>query len=171
MKILIIGNIGSGKTTLGKEIHEITGFKFVQIDELREKYLNNSVSGEYYSLHKFLKEIEENENVILEFTGVGCHKYAIKKSLELSSDKIMIILCNTRNFDLILKRIDDKTFSYIHPFAVNPKEHSQYVNQESNQNLKDNFWNCKGFKFLEVFMDNENDLQLNIQKIREKLQL
>ena len=103
MKILIIGNIGSGKTTLGKKIQEITGFKFVQIDELREKFLNNSVSGEYLSLHKFLKEIEENENLILEFTGVGCHKYAIKKSLELNSDNIMIILCKTRNFDLLLE--------------------------------------------------------------------
>jgi len=37
MKILIIGNIGSGKTTLGNKIQELTGYKFVQIDELREK--------------------------------------------------------------------------------------------------------------------------------------
>ena len=169
MKNLIIGNIGSGKTTLGKKIQEITGYKFVQIDELREKYLNNSVSGEYYSLHKFLKEIEDNENLILEFTGVGCHKYAIKRNLKLSKDKIAIILCKTRKFDLILKRIDNKTFSYIHPFDVHPKEHAQYVNQESKQNLKNNFWNCKDFKFIEVFMDNENDLLLNIEKIREIL--
>ena len=169
MKILIIGNIGSGKTTLGKKIQELTGYKFVQIDELREKYLNNSVSGEYYSLHKFLKEIENNENLILEFTGVGCHKYAIKRTFELSNDNILIILCKTRHFDLILKRIDDKSFSYIHPFDLNPKEHSQYVRQELKQDLKDNFWNCEDFKFIEVFMDNENDLHLNIEKIREKI--
>ena len=80
MKILIIGNIGSGKTTLGRKIQELTGFRFVQIDELREKYLKNSISGEYLSLHKFLKEIEEHKDIILEFTGVGCHKYALKKS-------------------------------------------------------------------------------------------
>ncbi len=42
MKILIIGNIGSGKTTLGKKIQEITGYKFVQIDKLREKYLTGN---------------------------------------------------------------------------------------------------------------------------------
>ena len=169
MKILIIGNIGSGKTTLGKKIQEITGFKFVQIDELREKFLNNSVSGEYLSLHKFLKEIEENENLILEFTGVGCHKYAIKKSLELNSDNIMIILCKTRNFDLLLERIDDKTFSYTHPFEVSPHAHVQYVEEESIKNLEDKFWSCKGFKFIEVFMDDESDLLLNIKKISEIL--
>ena len=171
MKILIIGNIGSGKTTLGKKIQEFTGYKFVQIDELREKYLNNSVSGEYYSFHKFLKEIEDNENLILEFTGIGCHKYAIKKNLELCNDKIMIILCKTRNFDLILKRIDGKTFSYIHPFDVIPKEHAKYVNQELKQDLKDYFWNCKSFKFIEVFMDDENDFHLNIKNVRENLKL
>lgn len=169
MKILIIGNIGSGKTTLGKKIQELTGYKFVQIDELREKYLNNSVSGEYYSLHKFIKEIEDYENLILEFTGVGCHKYAIKRTFELGNDNILVILCKTRNLDLILKRIDDKTFSYIHPFDLNPKEHSQYIRQELKQDLKDNFWNCEDFKFIEVFMDSENDLQLNIEKIREKI--
>ena len=37
MKILIIGNVGSGKTTLGEKIQKITGFIFVQIDQLREE--------------------------------------------------------------------------------------------------------------------------------------
>ena len=171
MKILIIGNIGSGKTTLGKKIQEITGYKFVQIDELREKYLNNSVSGEYYSLHKFLKEIEDNENLILEFTGVGCHKYAIKKVLELNNDKIIIILCKTREFNLILKRIENKNFSYISPFNEDIKEHSLFVNEELNLDLKNHFWNCENFEFIEVFMDNIKDVITNIEYIREYLNI
>ena len=169
MKILIIGNIGSGKTTLGKKIQEITGFKFVQIDELREKYLNNSVSGEYYSLHKFLKEIEDNENLILEFTGVGCHKYAIKKDLELNSDKIIIILCNTRDFNSILKRIENKNFNYISPFNEDIKEHSIFVNEELNLDLKNHFWNCENFEFFEFYMDNLTDIELNVELIRKYL--
>ncbi|GAG55695.1 unnamed protein product [marine sediment metagenome] len=39
MKILIIGNLGSGKTTLGKKIKEMTSYEFIQIEELRKKYL------------------------------------------------------------------------------------------------------------------------------------
>jgi len=169
MKILIIGNIGSGKTTLGKKIQEITGYKFVQIDELRENYLNNSVSGEYLSLHKFLKEIEDNDNLILEFTGVGCHKHAIKKALELNSDKIIIIQCKTRKFNLILKRIENKNFNYISPFNEDIKEHSLFVNEELNMDLKNHFWNCENFDFFEFFSDYLTDLELNVEVIRKYL--
>ena len=59
MKILIIGNIGSGKTTLGNKIQELTGYKFVQIDKLRKEYLKNAVSEEYYCIYQFLKAIEK----------------------------------------------------------------------------------------------------------------
>ena len=69
MKILIIGNLGSGKTTLGKAIQELTGFKFIQIDEIREKYLRGKVSQEYYCLHEFIQAIETNDELILEFSG------------------------------------------------------------------------------------------------------
>jgi len=96
MKILIIGNIGSGKTTLGNKIQELKGYKFVQIDKLRKEYLKNAVSEEYYCIYQFLKAIEENENIILEFTGAECHKYAIKRALELSNDLILFILCKTK---------------------------------------------------------------------------
>jgi len=65
MRILIIGNIGSGKTTLGKKIREIIGYKFVQIDEIREQYLKNAVSEEYFCLYYFLKTIEQNKNIIV----------------------------------------------------------------------------------------------------------
>ena len=116
MKILIIGNIGSGKTTLGKAIQELMGFKFIQIDEIREKYLKGKVSQEYYCLHEFILAIETNDNLIMEFSGVGCHKFAVKRALELSNDKIMIILCKTRDFDLILDRVKNKKFGYVSPF-------------------------------------------------------
>ncbi len=49
------------------------------------------MSEEYYCLFKFLKSIEENENLILEFTGTGFHKYAIKRALAITNDKILII--------------------------------------------------------------------------------
>ena len=169
MKILIIGNIGSGKTTLGKKIQEISGYEFVQIDELREEYMNNSVSGEYYSLYKFIKNIEDNNNLILEFTGVGCHKYAIKRTLELSNDKIIVILCKTRDFNIILKRIENKSFAYTSPFNTDIKAHSQFVNEEIRKDLKINFWNCESFDFIEVFMDSNNDLNVNIEKIKRYL--
>lgn len=169
MKILIIGNIGSGKTTLGNKIQEITGFKFVQIDELREKYLNNSVSGEYYSLYQFIKNIEENDNLILEFTGAGCHKFAIKRALELNDIKVMIILCLTREFSLIKKRAGNKKFLYTPPFDIDLEEHVKFINKELSNDLTNNFWNMPHFELVQFYMDDFNDLNSNIESIRDYL--
>ena len=168
MKILIIGNIGSGKTTLGKAIQALTGFKFNQIDEIREKYLIGKVSQEYYCLHEFIKEIETNDDLISEFSGVGCHKFAVKRTLEWN-DKIMIILCQTRNFDLILDRIGKKKFGYFSPFYSEIESHSQFIKKEIHDDLTINFWKSLDFKFREIYMDNSNDLKVNIELLKERL--
>ena len=135
MKILIIGNIGSGKSTIGKEIQKFTGYKFVQIDQIRERYLTKHVSEEYYCLYEFLKSIENNSDIILEFTGVGCHKFAIKRALQLSNDKIIIILCKNRNFELITERIKNKKYLFIKPFEIDINEHIYFVKKELNEDL------------------------------------
>jgi len=169
MKILLIGNIGSGKTTLGKAIQELTGFKFIQIDEIREKYLKGKVSQEYFCLHEFIQAIETNANLIMEFTGVGCHKFAIKKALELSNDKTMIILCKTRDFGLILERIKDKTFDYISPFYSDIESHAHFIKQEIHDDLANNFWKSYDFEFREYMMNVSNDLKMNIEQLKKIL--
>lgn len=161
MKILIIGNIGSGKTTLGNKIQEITGYKFVEIDKFREKYLKEFVSEDYYCLYKFLKNIEENENLFCEFTGVGCHKFAIKRALELSNDSVMILLCKTKFFSTLSERIKEKEFNYGNPFNLDINEHIRFVENELNQDLCSKFWLSKNFKFFELFMETLDDLKVN----------
>lgn len=169
MKILIIGNIGSGKTTLGKKIQELTCYKFVQIDSLREKYLNNSVSGEYYSLYKLIKHIEENLNLILEFTGVGCHKYAIKRALEIVNSNVIVILCRNRDFSLILERLENKQCNYNSPLNADIEEHAVFIREEIGKDLENKFWNCDNFKFYEVYMDNKLDFKKNIKNLSNRI--
>lgn len=169
MKILIIGNIGSGKTTLGKEIQEITGYEFVQIDKLREKYLRNSVSGEYLSLQKFLRSIEIAENLIIEFTGVGCHKYAVKRALELNKDKILIIRCKTRDISKINERVNQKKFSYNNIFDIDKEDHIKYIEKELKKDISNKFWTLTNSKFKVFFMDNLDELNYNISNLRKIL--
>ena len=168
MKILIIGNIGSGKSTLGKKIFEITGFKFIQIDDFREKYLKSKVSEEYYCQYQFLRSIEENENIICEFTGVGWHKFAVKRILELSKDLVLIILCKTKLFSTLRERVKEKKFNYGNPFKLDIYKHIHFVENELNQDLCSKFWLSKNFSFIEVFMENLDDFKVNellIQKL------
>ncbi len=169
MKILIIGNIGSGKSTLGKKIQEITGFEFIQIDELREKFLNESISGEYYSLFRFLKYAESSENVILEFTGVGCHKFAVRRALELNNDPKLVILCKTRIFSTIQERIKSKKFNYKNPFGIKIENHIEYIENELEEDIIKKFWKKENFQFLEIYMDELNDLKINLEKLKSHI--
>ena len=41
-------------------------------------------------------QIEENEDIQLEFTGADCHKYAVKRALKLTEDKVYMFLCKTK---------------------------------------------------------------------------
>ena len=169
MKILIIGNIGSGKTTLGKKIQEITSYKFIEIDKFREKYLKDAVSEEYYCLYRFLKSIEENENLILEFTGAGCHKFAIKRALELTNDIIIIIHCKNRDFSLILERSKHKELNENFPFETDIEKHITFIKEELNSKSLDDFWDIKDSIFINVYMDTLDDLTENIERVIKKI--
>ena len=171
MKILLIGNIGSGKTTLGKKIQEFTGFKFIQIDEIREKFFDKKVSEEYYCLYEFIKAIENTNNVILEFTGAGCHKFAVKRALELSNDKVIIIRCNTRKFSTILERLKDKELNMSFPFNTDVENHVQFIEEELNKGTLERFWELLNSFFIEIYMNNLEDLIEGIEKIMDKLKI
>jgi len=168
MKILIIGNIGAGKTTLGLRIKDITGYQFIEIDHLREKYLDGTVSGEYFSLHRFLKHAEESENAILEFTGVGCHKYGVKRALELSKDQVLVIVCKIKVFETIYEGIKSKKFNYKSPFEIDIHEHVLFIRNELDIDLSNNFWHSERSNVVEVYMDTLSDIQKNIELIKKK---
>ena len=169
MKILIIGNIGSGKTTLGKKIQEIMGYKFVQIDELREEYLEKKVSEEYYCLYEFLKAIEDNNDVILEFTGAGCHKFAIKRALELTNDNIIILHCKNRDFSLILERSKHKELNKNFPFETDIEKHITFIKEELDNKSLEDFWNIRGSIFINVYMDTPDDLTESFKRLLKKI--
>ena len=138
---------------------------FVQIDELREKYLKNFVSEEYFSLYQFIKCIEDNENLILEFTGAGCHKYAVKRALELTNDNTLIITCKTKNFTTIKKRIKNKRFLFGNPFSLDINNHIEYIQKDLEDDSNKSFWCFKKSKLLNIFMDNEKEIETNIKLI------
>ena len=170
MKILIIGNIGCGKTTLGNRLNKELGYKFVQIDETRSKYLKEKkVSLEYLSLYYFIKSIEENENVILEFTGVGCHKYAIRRALELTRDSVLVVICKTNDLDTLKKRIQSKQYGYKNPFDIDINKHMEFIQREIENDISSGFWRRDKIKEIVFDMDKYNTDEI-IDTILIKLQ-
>ena len=162
MKILILGNIGSGKTTLGKVGKEITGLPFVELDKLREDVkLDGRVSLNYLALYYFMQKAENPDTVILECTGSGVHKYSVKRALENSGHSVEVIVCKNRDVKINIKRLERKSFNYIFPFPKDLKKHIYDVQEEMEKDLENEFWNWEKSRVREVFMDTEEDLAKN----------
>ncbi|MBO3099856.1 shikimate kinase [Gelidibacter pelagius] len=78
MSIVLIGYMGSGKSTIGKKLSEIINFEFIDLDDYIQKKENLSIpqifeaKGEIYFRkreHLYLKEVLQLNNIILSLGG------------------------------------------------------------------------------------------------------
>jgi hypothetical protein len=90
-KILLIGTLGSGKTTLAEYLARDTGFPYVSIDECRIRYSNSTVEGEDCAWDHFLELCSTPVPQILEFSGGGPHVDEVRKNLLRSTIPVSVI--------------------------------------------------------------------------------
>jgi hypothetical protein len=87
-KILLIGNLSSGKTTLAQELQNHINLPTFGIDDCRRKISDGSMTGELQAWAKFIEFCESQEENILEFSGAGPQVHSVIRALELSGFKI-----------------------------------------------------------------------------------
>ena len=68
-KILLIGNLSSGKTTLAQKLQNQLNLPTYGIDDCRRKISDGSMTGELQAWTKFIEFCESHEENILEFSG------------------------------------------------------------------------------------------------------
>jgi len=90
-KILLIGTLGSGKTTLAEYLARDTGFPYGSIDECRTRYSNSTVEGEDCAWDHFLELCSRPAPGILEFSGGGPHVDEVRKNLLDSTIPVSVI--------------------------------------------------------------------------------
>ncbi len=66
-KILLIGTLGSNKTTIAQQLARDTGFPYESIDGCRIRYSDGTVEGEERAWEQFLAECRKPAPGILEF--------------------------------------------------------------------------------------------------------
>ena len=72
MKILVFGNIGSGKTTVANRLKDKYPFEIISIDDYRRKFSDCSKEGEIIARDSFYRDAgKEKENQIIKCLGVG----------------------------------------------------------------------------------------------------
>ena len=91
LKILIIGTLGSGKTTIVQRLARDTGLPYASIDECRILYGDGTVSGEESAWDHFLEFCREPSPGILEFCGLGPHVEEVRDNLLESTIPVSVI--------------------------------------------------------------------------------
>ena len=80
-KILLIGTLGSGKTTIAQRLARDTGLPYESIDDCRIRYGDGTVDGEDRAWENFLAACREPAPGILEFSGMGPHAENVREDL------------------------------------------------------------------------------------------
>ncbi len=142
LKILIIGNISSGKSTLVDKLSrldELVDFEVVKIDEEREKYGDGSFSKECLSWYYFLDKIENERSMLIEFSGAGPYKHSIRQILNQSELKIIVIYVSTSLVKCIENSLD-RDFNTPYPWKMNIDKAINSIQLELEYDWNDKFW-------------------------------
>jgi shikimate kinase len=165
LKILIIGNISSGKSSLAKLLlQNLSQFNYVAIDDLRTKHGDGSFHREYKAWSEFLKHCENQEQTILEFSGGGCHKTSIKEAISRFGKSLVIYSwCSVNK---CLERSKSRKFDTPYPWSVGPVDVIDQINQELENDWKSYYWDfTDNFK-----VDNSRNFdQIPLQEILLKI--
>lgn len=138
-KILVIGTLGSGKTTLAESLVRDTGFPYASIDECRVRYGDHTVSGEDCAWDHFLEICGRPEPGILEFSGGGPHVDEVRKNLLCSTIPVSVIWL-VLPLDTCITRALQRQKDIPSPFPWGPVEYSVPAIHDSIECAWDSVW-------------------------------
>ncbi|NDB82236.1 MAG: hypothetical protein EB127_05775 [Alphaproteobacteria bacterium] len=159
IKIVVTGNIGSGKTTLRNKIQKLTGWKAYGIDDMRKHFGDKTPAGEARSWAAFLNVAQSCNNSIIEYTGCGPNSHLVNEALRQSQSRIYYIAVSSKISDC-LKRISNRKWDVPYPFNKLPdKNLLGRIHQELKVEWKkrDYIYFNKNSKLTQILKNIKND--------------
>jgi hypothetical protein len=138
-KILFIGTLGSGKTTLAELLSRDTGFPYASIDECRIRFGDGTMYGEERARDHFLEACSRPASGILEFSGVGPHAENVRNAL-IDSAMPVIIIWLVLPLDTCITRALQRQKNIPAPYPWGPIESSVPALHASIEFLWDTIW-------------------------------
>ncbi len=139
-KILVIGNICAGKTTLIRQLRDVVHITPAILDDFRQQYGDGSIAGDYLAYHHLLLECAKISPRIVEFSGVGPHKWAIRLALKESRVPCAVIYVDTP-VKMCITRAHAKKFDVPYPaWEVSPADIIPALHQELEEDREKEFW-------------------------------
>lgn len=93
LRVLVIGNMGSGKSTVATLVSKRLGLRFFALDEFRTEHSDGSLAGEFLAKAEWFRQIQNHEECVLEFTGLGAGALLLKELLIASGVLIVKLSC------------------------------------------------------------------------------
>lgn len=107
MKLLIFGNIASGKSTICRLLlSELSDFEYVAVDCFRQRFGDGSQLGETTALREFELSLKPGANQIVEAMGLG--KTAEIIANRIPSDEPVFIVILSTSPELCLMRLTSR---------------------------------------------------------------
>ena len=178
--IWILGNMGSGKSTLCRELKkELPNYRHFNIDEYRHKYnLDNSMSGEMLAINNFYDDLEKTDLVLLESVGTyGSDLYRhepiiikLECSREVAEKRIMSRMKTTPPTPFPYLKEEERTIE---------KQMENWDNWEQLNKIKDRFYkyelviNTDSLTAKEIFnlITERLKMKETVEKIKKELDL
>jgi hypothetical protein len=145
-KILLIGTLGSGKTTIAEYLAQDTGFLYASIDECRVRYADGTVEGEDSAWDHFLELCGRSAPQILEFSGGGPRVDEVRTNLLDSTIPVSVIWLVLPPGTCITRALQRQK-NIPAPFPWGPVEYSVPAINNSIEFAWDNVWSREpGFR-------------------------
>lgn len=120
MKILVFGNIGSGKSTLSRVISEkLNEFELVEIDDFRKRYGDGTMEAEQVAKRNFYNAIVPEKNQIIEVMGAGDTGEALFETMQSMPEQKLVIILKTPLEECILRL---KERQWVVPYPAPPEK-------------------------------------------------
>lgn len=161
MKIILIGTIGVGKTTVGRWLVHELGLDFYSIDDLRREFSDGSVAGEYLAYSELIRHIQGDNPCILEFSGCGIHKHTIRYALSIYKQRHVIIhiLLDEKK---IRERLNQRLIEIPYPFPSSIDSLIEPCIKEIEEDLKASSWENDYTTQIIQYLNSENLTNLSI---------
>ncbi len=114
VKVVVIGNIGSGKTGVAKHLADHFGWPFTGIDTLRQQFSDGTAAGEFRAWERFAADSQRADPRVLEFSGSGPMVHLVRHALSRSGGQVIVLWVDTP-IDVCLSRIEGRTWETPYP--------------------------------------------------------
>jgi predicted kinase len=141
-KILLIGTLGSGKTTLAEYLTRDTGFPYASIDECRIRYADGTMAGEDTAWDRFLELCSMPGSGVLEFSGMGPHAREVRDTLVQSATPILVIWL-ALPADVCITRARQRKKTVPFPYPLAPVEYAVPAIHAAIEDAWDTIWSTE----------------------------